>query len=122
MRQSLSILLLCVGTALSLKLQTGLHKAGGALVTVEENLAYINHLSKYNRVFASKSDYGNRLQTFLATRDRVKEHNTQEERSYDKGLNKFADWTHEERQIVKGGVKKDTIVAVTGDDLDSDIT
>jgi C1A family cysteine protease len=72
-----------------------------------EELAYLNHLSKFGRVFASKDDYMMRLQNFINFKRNVDDHNLNKAATlgYTKGMNKFADWTEQEYKNTLGGGK-----------------
>lgn len=76
-----------------------------AQVKAEDEVAYINHIGKFGRSFASKEDYFNRLQTFLKTKAAVDAHNAQPGQLYKRGLNQFADWTKEEADKVLRSAK-----------------
>ena len=52
--------------------------------------------SKYGKSYESEAEEARRFANFMATKQRVDRHNAQENKSFKKGLNHFADWTREE--------------------------
>ena len=57
----------------------------------EVGLAYLNFLAKYQRSYTSKIDYSTRFENFKKTYSLVNTHNANPDRTYDMGINQFAD-------------------------------
>lgn len=57
----------------------------------EVELAFVNFLAKYEITYASKAEYPVRFENFRNTYYMVKEHNANPDRTYDLGINQFAD-------------------------------
>ena len=69
---------------------------------VAMELAFINYIGRYQKGYATKEEFLQRKEIFKATMRKVQEHNAKEDSSYTLGINKFSDWTKEDRQRMKG--------------------
>ena len=56
----------------------------------------MQYIAEYGRSYASKDTVEDRFNIFSANYDIIKAHNANENRTYEMGLNDFADMTHEE--------------------------
>ena len=66
------------------------------------DLAFVNYIGRYQKGYATKEEFLQRMEVFKATMRKVQEHNAKEGSSYTLGINKYADWTQEERQSILG--------------------
>jgi len=66
------------------------------------DLAFVNYIGKYQKQYATKEEYLERMKVFKASLEKVREHNSKVGSSYKLGINKFSDWTDAERQILLG--------------------
>ena len=76
-------------------------------IALDENevameLAFLNYIGRYQKGYATKEEFLKRKEIFMATMRKVQEHNAKEDSSYTLGINKYADWTKEDRQRMKG--------------------
>ena len=65
----------------------------------EVEFAFINFLAKYKRSYSSKNEYPNRFENFKRAYLKIKEHNSNPNRTYDLEINKFADKHKSERKF-----------------------
>jgi cathepsin L len=69
----------------------------------EADLAFINFIGKYQKHYQTKEEFLQRLEVFTASLMKVHEHNSKTEgSSYRMGINKFSDWTEEEKKAILG--------------------
>ena len=66
------------------------------------DLAFVNYIGKYQKQYATKEEYLERMKVFKASLEKVREHNSKVGSSYKLGINKFSDLTDAERQILLG--------------------
>uniref|UniRef100_A0A6G1SL30 Cathepsin L n=1 Tax=Aceria tosichella TaxID=561515 RepID=A0A6G1SL30_9ACAR len=57
---------------------------------------------QHGKVYEAPEEDARRFSLFLASRELIREHNSNERASYKLGLNHMADWSHEERVLLKG--------------------
>ena len=70
--------------------------------TQDMDLAFVNFIGKYQKQYATKEEFLQRMEVFKASLMKVQEHNSKIGASYRLGINKFSDWTQEERQSILG--------------------
>ena len=56
----------------------------------------MNFLASYGKTYASKSHLHTRYQTFASNYKKIKEHNSNAEKTHEMGINQFSDLTLEE--------------------------
>ena len=61
--------------------------------------AFINFIAKYQRSYSSKAEYPTRFENFKRAYYKIKEHNSNPERTYDLAINSFADKHRSERNF-----------------------
>jgi Cathepsin propeptide inhibitor domain (I29) len=72
------------------------HKHAGS------DAAYDAHAHVHGRTHAHRQEYKTRKAQFYASKAVIEEHNAQAGRTYDQGMNQFADWLgHEYHALVK---------------------
>uniref|UniRef100_A0A6G1S8K2 Cathepsin L n=1 Tax=Aceria tosichella TaxID=561515 RepID=A0A6G1S8K2_9ACAR len=57
---------------------------------------------QHGKIYETPEEEGHRFSLFLATKEYIRQHNTNDQVSYKLGLNHMADWTQEERASLKG--------------------
>ena len=97
-----AVALLIIGSATALQVKNSMKLASAQGITQTEEVSYLNHLSKFGRVFANKSNYQMRLKNFANDKKEVDHHNQYdaETKGYTKGMNQFSDWTKEEKDAL----------------------
>ena len=66
------------------------------------DLAFVNYIGKYQKQYATKEEYLERIEVFKTSLNKVREHNAKVGSSYKLGINKFSDWTENERKSILG--------------------
>ena len=79
--------------------------AGAASAAVVENdLKFMNYMSKFSKVYTTVEEYATRLALFLEREIIINESNADEANTYTLGHNNFSDWTDEEYKAILGGI------------------
>ena len=58
-----------------------------------EDMAFVKYVSKYQKSYGTKEEFGFRAETFKNTLAKIAEENAKNDNTFHLGVNKFADWT-----------------------------
>uniref|UniRef100_A0A6G1SAU2 Crustapain n=1 Tax=Aceria tosichella TaxID=561515 RepID=A0A6G1SAU2_9ACAR len=63
---------------------------------------WVEYKKKYGKVYTTPEEDAKRFSLFMASKEMIQKHNTNDGAGYKMGLSQLSDWTHEELALLKG--------------------
>ena len=79
----------------------GLNLSGSEFLT-QDDYAFMDFISKYGKMYETKSEFTMRFNVFQETLRVIREHNAQDSKTSTMGINNFADYTAQEWRNMLG--------------------